>query len=181
MPDERRGASLLEVVIIALLLGIVSIPLLQSFGSFSRSMHRSTRHTRAIYLAQSVLEQIRARAFVSRDLLGELESLAEDSRQVVDQGGSASRFFLRFENLQGSDLHGITEETDPDLFQQLSLYRCEVQVQTGSSVPLDTGSAEAAEDIVEVGVTIRWPNPKGGERSITLWTVLTSMREGRGI
>ncbi len=52
----RRGLSLLEVTIVALILAAVTVPFIESFGSFGRSVHRTTRQTAATYAAQAVME-----------------------------------------------------------------------------------------------------------------------------
>lgn len=175
----RRAVSLIEVLVIAMVLGVVAIPFLEGFGSFSRSMHRTTRHTGAIYLAQAIMEQIRHRLERSRDPAAAVLALAEAGAPVVTADGAASsRYFLRFENLEGTGLHGVTRETDPDLFTQLSVYSCEVQVLTGPEVSLPR---EAGGDgLVEVGVTVRWQAPVGDGRSVTLWSMLTSPRARGG-
>ncbi len=174
---RRSGLTFMEVVMITVILAVVAIPFLNSFRSLSRNAHRSARHTRALYLAQSILEQIRHRVTVD----GELDpaNLEEQGAKVV--GADASQYFLRFENLKGLGLAPFGEESHPVFYQQLKLYECEIQVTQGSDVspnPIDTDEdGEPEDDILEVGVTLKWMNPMGGPREATLWTLITSLDE----
>jgi len=178
---SRHGLSLLEVVIVALILGVVAVPLMQGFGTFTRGMHRSTRQTSAVYVAQSILEQIRRRVVLRRAGPPDFSAYAEEGAQVTsEEAGAASQYFLRFENLEGTSFHGITAETDPELHRQLSRYSCEVQVHFDAPDPnLDSDvDGEPEADLAEIGVTVRWEAPGGGERSTTLWTLVTGRKRG---
>jgi len=170
------------VVVVALILGVLSVPLLRGFGTFTRGMHRSTRQTTATYVAQAIMEKVRDR--VAAGSWGELDfrDLAEEGARVTaegDAGGVPSRYFLRFENLQGTGLHGIEAARTPDLHRQLERYGCRVQVLL--SIPdLDSDANGIPEqDMAEVGVEVTWQAPGGGgSRTATLWTLVTL--EGRG-
>ena len=171
---------MLEVVVVVMILAIAAIPFLQSFRSFSRSMHRSARHAAAIFVAQSILEQLRHRVSVTGDL--EAEAMREAGAVVVADTGDAggvSQYFARFQNLEGTDFHGITREDAPDLYLQLEHFRCDIEVRPASEIPVDSdGDGNSEDDMVEVGVTVRWQAPVGGERSTTLWTMFTTTRRG---
>lgn len=169
---------MLEIVVVVMILAIAAVPFLQSFQSFSRSMHRSARHAAAIFVAQSVMEQLRHRVSVSGDL--DAAAMREAGAVVVStgegEGGAVSQYFASFQNLQGTELHGITFEDAPDLYRQLEHFRCDIQVQPATDIPVDSdGDGNAEADMLEVGVTVRWMAPAGGERSTTLWTMFTTV------
>jgi hypothetical protein len=176
---------MLEIVVVVMILAIAAVPFLQSFQSFSRSMHRSARHAAGIFLAQSVLEQLRHRVEVEGNL--EAETMREAGAVVVggagdgaEEGGGVSQYFAHFQNLQGTEFHGISFEDDPDLYRQLEHFSCDIEVNPAADIPVDTdGDGDAEQDMLEVGVTIRWLAPAGGERSTTLWTMFTTTKAER--
>lgn len=177
---SRGGVSLLEVVIIGLIVALAAIPLLNSFGSFSWSMHRTTRETGAVYAGQAIMEQVLERIRVADDGSFDLSGLAEAGARVAAEAeGERSRYFARFEDLQGSGLHGITPERDPELYRELSRYTCTVEVIPGAGAGLDSdGDGRPEDDLAEVGVTLSWEVPGGSRRSHTLWSIMTSHRRG---
>lgn len=175
---------MLEVAIIALIMGVVAVPLMRGFGTFTRGMHRSTRQTGAVYLAQSIMEQIRRQVVIRRAGGPDFASLAEEGATVVTEtGATGSRYFIQFENLEGTTLHGITAESDPELYRQLSRYSCSVEVLEGpSSGEIDSDANGRPElDMAEIGVTVSWEIPGAQEnarRSTTLWTLVTGRDRG---
>lgn len=179
MGVRRTGLSIVEVIVILAILAVTAIPFLSSFTNFSRSAHRSARHTAAVYVGQAVIEQLRQRVMIEGEL--DAAALTEAGGSIVAGGGpEASQYFARFEDLQGSGLHGIREADQPELYAQLSHFTCDVAVVTGAAVGVDADGDGAAEpDLVEVGVTVRWRAPAGGEREATLWTLLTPYEGGR--
>ncbi len=181
-PDRARaGLSLLEVVIIAVILAVVGVPLMQGFGTFTRGMHRTTRQTAAVYVGQAVMEQIKSRVALSSGPEIDFSDLAEAGARVATQNdGERSKYFVRFENLQGTQLHGITRETDPELFLQLSRFACDVVVDTASaSGYLDSdGNGANEKDMAEIGVTVKWEAPGGSMRETSLYTLVTGLRAG---
>lgn len=164
----------------SLILATVSIPMLRGFGSFTRGMHRSTRQTTAVYLAQSVLEQVRHRVLAAGPDGPPFGDLAEEGARIAADGdGPGSRYFAEFENLEGTTFHGITREADPELFRQLSRYGCRVEVYTTTGTGDLDADADGMEepDMAEVGVTISWEAPGGSPRHTTLWTMVTDLRK----
>lgn len=179
---RRRGLSLLEMTIVALILAAVTLPFLEGFGAFGRSMHRTTRQTSSIYLAQAIMEQVRRRMELGLAQPPAFAGLAEEATRVATASdGERSRYFLEFENLQGKGFHGISPVTDPELYQQLAHFGCRVEVVAGPAAGIDAdrdGRPEPA--MVEVGVTVLWANPAGGTRETTLWSVFGSDEPGEG-
>lgn len=169
------------MVIIALILGVVSVPLLQGFGTFTRGLHRTTRQTAAVYIGQAIMEQIKHRVYLRSGGVLDFSDLGEDGARVATQDdGERSKYFLEFENLEGTSLHGITQDSDADLYRQLSFFSCKVEVLTGAaSTELDSDGNGAQElDMAEIGVTIQWQVPGGSSRETTLWTIVTGFRAG---
>lgn len=171
---------MLEIVVVVMILAIAAIPFLQSFQSFSGSMHRTARHAAAIFVAQAILEQLRHRVAVAGVL--DPETMREAGAVVVaapeggGEGPALSQYFAHFQNLEGTDLHGITAADAPDLYRQLEHFACDIEVHPAADIPLDSdGDGAPEQDMIEVGVTVRWKAPAGGERSTTLWTMLTTM------
>lgn len=166
------------MVLVIVVLAVVAIPFLSSFGSFTRGMHRTRRQTTATYLAQSVMEQILRRVQTEAEGTPDFRSLAEGASNVVTEtNAGASRYFFAFENLEGTGLHGIEEKLDPQLYQQLSLFQCQVTITQGADLGVDTdGDGNPEEDMFEVLVEVLWQNPHGGSRSTQLATMFTTFR-----
>lgn len=175
---QRRGLSVVEMVLVIVVLAVVAIPFLSSFGSFTRGMHRTRRQTTATYLAQSVMEQILRRVQTESRQAPDFSPLAQAASNVVqERGAETSRYFFHFENLQGSGLHGIDPASDPSLFKQLELYQCKVTITQGAELGVDSdGDGNHEEDMFEVLVEVLWQNPKGGARSTQLVTMFTTFR-----
>lgn len=170
---------MVEMVVIALVLGIVAIPLLDGFGTFSGSMHRSTRETGATYLGQAVMEQILRLVTVRPDGSLEVAGLEEAGAAVATgSDGAPSRYFARFENLAGTSFHGITPESDPELFRQLSRYTLDVEVRPPSAAVDSDADGSPERDLVEIGVTVSWQVPGSGRRSTSLWSMVSGRRPG---
>ncbi|MBI4864108.1 MAG: type II secretion system protein [Candidatus Riflebacteria bacterium] len=116
------------------------------------------------------------RRICARDYEKFFLNLTEEGEPIVVLRDKApSRYFVDFVNLKGSRLHGITQETNPTLYQELEHYRASLEVRL--SVPESTldsdGDGHPEIDLVEIVALIRWTGPGGEELSRSFFTVFT--------
>ena len=192
---RKAGLTILEVVLAIVILGLVMVPVLQTFSTFRKGFTKMNKYNIAIGLASTVLDHIHFSLYnndvrLSDVLASQAEKAAakadgakdffdefvEDKTKVTSEDPSAiSSYFVRINDLTKSGAFGITKENDPELYHQLKDFRCSVDVFY--SLPYDIidsdmdGTPEV--DMAEVRVTISW-NEDDRERSVELWTVYSA-------
>lgn len=182
---------MLEVVLAIAIAVAAFIPIMDSLGGLRSGFNYSRKRTTAIFLAHAILDGIRYRLYEEgpfgagdasatqekRVALSRFfEGLAEQGALVAtDDEGLRSRYFAELESLEGTTLHGITSAHYPVSFPRLRDYRCRIEAfRDGPSNDAD-GDGTPEADLCELKVTLFWQERVGGaERSLTLWTVITS-------
>lgn len=177
-----EGLSLVEILLACVLLVVLSVPLLDVLRSLRLGYAHSADRTTAAFVAQAVLEEVRYRlyAFGSGSAEGGDEAMESFFARLGEEGarvaswrdGERSRYFARFENLQGTGLHGFTPEQHPEIYARLYDMLCDVHVRT--PIPATDGG-EPELGLAEIEVVVSWPSAGGGPRrpSLSLTTIVT--------
>lgn len=188
--------SLLEILLAGVLVVAATIPLLDTFGGLRRGLQTSTRRVTALFLAQSILENVRYRLYNFGPFAGALpapadrnqaiveffEELREEGAQVAtDSDPERSLYFARIEDLSGTGLHGICRASHPNVFPRLAAFSCRLEVISDSPETDGDGDGRPDEGLAELSVVIHWQEPTGGpEQELRLWTLLSARRHGHG-
>jgi hypothetical protein len=181
------------VGLVVLLIGLV--PLVQTFQGGFQATQMGREHTQALYLADSVLEEVRARVATS---LSRYYRISDDARTIRDRA-SAGAWKAVFAGLSegkkkvvGSDRSQISTyfasmvdgggapgpigpDSDPITFAQYRNFTTEVKVGFDvEGAPIDSdGDSKGETDMCELVVTVRWIERKGEERSLVLSSIFT--------
>ena len=163
MASGRRngGISLVEVLLACVLLVVLAVPILDALRGLRLGYAHTADRTTASFVAQAVLEELRYRLYAfyrsddpTKSLEQFLASLAEQDARVASwRDDERSRYFARFENLQGTGLHGFTPDRHPEIYARLYDMLCTVTVQTPFPA-VDGGPPE--EGLAEVEVRVSW-------------------------
>jgi hypothetical protein len=189
-PSRRAALSLLEVVVAACIAVIAMVPLLVAMMKGKDADLLSEHTARAMLLADSVLEQARARITSAiRPQPGSdgrvtidawrtvFNQLAESRKKVVSPNAAeVSSYFQRIDDPRGGAAGPVQEGVDPLTFSQLAGMEVEVQVHfdvNGAQIDSD-GDRRAESDMCELVVVVHWNEPQLGPRSYQLNAVLTS-------
>lgn len=186
------GISLLEILIALTILLIGLYPIVETFRSGFRATHLTKEHAQATMLADSVLEEVRARVTAG---LGRYYTLA-DSGEVVRQRAGAGAWKRVFEPLAEErrkvvsanasevstyfralfDGGPVTAAVDRIAVKELAAFSIEVQVRFDvEGAPIDSdGDGRAETDMCEVTVTVIWTDPgQPGEKTVRLGSLFT--------
>ena len=196
MTSRRSGLSLLEALVALVILLIGLVPLVQTFQGGFRATQMGREHTQALYLADSVLEDVRARVATT---LGRYYGIADDARTVRDRAtagvwksvfaglaedrkkvvstdrSQVSTFFSSMVDWKGGSPGPIGPESDPITFAQYRGFTTEVKVAFDvEGAPIDSdGDSKSETDMCEVAVTVRWTESKGEEKSLVVSSLFT--------
>lgn len=198
--SDRASFSLVEILVASAILAAALIPLSESFHVVIFGFKHTTESTHGAFLAQSVMENIRYRlynldsrycklnaseaerkaAIERKDYETFFKELAEaDHGQCIEvregTGSSTSKYFLHFEKLQGTTLHGIRPDTSPRLFQELKDYSIEVQVSFDDVPAIERVGLDPTQqvDLARVTVIVSWLDRNDEHRESRYSTVLT--------
>lgn len=187
-PRRVRALSLVEALMGAVILFIGLVPLVHTFRTGMKATQVSKEHTQAMFLADSVMEDVRARVQSSlgryyriaddaatvrqRADSGAWKSvflpLAETRRKVVSQDPTAiSTYFAQMVDARGGGAGPITREADPVAFSQLACFSTEVLVGfdvEGAGIDSDA-DARSETDMCEVRVKVFWGDPSSGREA----------------
>ncbi|MFY9493435.1 MAG: type II secretion system protein [Minisyncoccia bacterium] len=153
---NKKGFSLLEIIIVLGFLGIVAVSLVQLNLMFARGVAVSSLNVRANALAAETTEALR---FIKEDQWNELGNLTPNTVYYLSFSGSPSRW-----NIVGSD-PGKVDDIFTRTFKVNQVYRDAVTgkiVSSGGSLDTKTLLAE---------VNIDW-NEKGKDKNIKITTYL---------
>ncbi|MBI2945662.1 MAG: prepilin-type N-terminal cleavage/methylation domain-containing protein [Candidatus Wallbacteria bacterium] len=195
----RRGLTFIEILIASAILAGALAPIVQSFHTLIVGFGRTSESTHGAFLAQAVMENIRyrlynfdARFYCVNDTeearAGKVENQAwklffqglaesEGARWVVEKPAGISRYFLEFENLQGSTLHPVSQESNPALWRALAGYSCEVFVTfDGADEIFDPdNNGKRQVDMARVRVVIHWTDGKDVPQQSFFETILSRL------
>jgi MSHA pilin protein MshD len=166
---DERGATLIEVVMAMLVLGVAIPPLLALFREVAAHSASDTYQGVAVTYAESLMEEIVSKAFEDPDLavgsFGSEESSRAAFDDIDDFDGLNNTPPERFDGSALADYGGFTRSalvesvlsTDPD--------------------PI-TAEADGSTDFKRIRVTVAWTGADGGE--LTLTTQRTRLAGGGG-
>jgi prepilin-type N-terminal cleavage/methylation domain-containing protein len=194
--SKPRGLSLLEILVAMAILLIGLYPLVQTFRTGFAATRMSKEHGQAMLLADSVMEEIRARiAFGLGRYYGLAESgstvrqraaagewknvftpLAEPRRKIVSANRSDISTYFSHLYDTGSGEGPVDATLDRIAARELAAFECEVKVRFEvDGAPIDSdGDGRAETDMCEVDVTVHWrENATGEEKSARLTSLFT--------
>lgn len=196
----RTGLSMLEILVALAILMIGLYPLVETFRGGFAATKMSKEHGQALLLADSVMEEVRARITYSlgryyglaetgtvvrqRASAGAWKNvftpLAEERRRVVSQ--NPSEISTYFKSLfatapVGTGAAGpVVAALDPIAVRELAAFTTQVQVRfdiDGAAIDSD-GDGRSESDMCEVAVTVSWrEGEKAEEKSLRLETLFT--------
>lgn len=196
MRSRRTGLSLLEILLALVILMIGLYPLVETFRGGFAAVAMSREHGQALLLADSVMEEVRARITYSlgryygladsgavvrqRASAGAWKSvftpLAEERRRVVSQNRSEVSTYFRSLFDTGAGPQPVQAALDPIAARELAAFTTQVQVRfdvDGAAIDSD-GDGRAETDMCEVAVTISWrEGDKAEEKSLCLESLFT--------
>jgi len=194
--SKTCGMTLLEALVALAILIVGLFPLVQTFQGGFHATLLGREHSQALFLADSVLEEVRARVATS---LGRYYGLADDAKTIRDRTAAGawkavfntmaegkkkvvgtdrsavSTYFSSMVHPKGGQLGPIGPDIDPIAYAQLAGFTTQVEVNFDvESAPIDSnGDSKAETDMCEVLVTIRWTDQNGGERSYSVSSLFT--------
>lgn len=166
-------------------------PIVETFRSGFKSTHLTKEHAQATMLADSVLEEVRARVTAGlgryytladsgatvrqRAAAGAwkrvFEPLAEERRKVVSADQSEISTYFRALFDAGSGPGPVVAAVDRIAVKELAAFTTEVEVRFDvEGAPIDSdGDGRAETDMCEVSVIVRWSEPgMPDEKSVRL-------------
>ena len=178
----RRGLSLLEILVALTILLIGLVPLVDAFKTGFRGAALTGEHAQAMLIAESVMEEARARVTYS---LTRYYGLADTGSEVLKRArrGDWKNDFLRLETPgpepivstdrskistyfrtvfnDGTGEGPISGAIDPIAVRQLEKFRVAVKVSFGqSSEGIDSnGDRRPESDMCEIEVIVTWDEP----------------------
>lgn len=196
MVRRATALSLLEILLAMVILLIGLYPLVETFRGGFAATRMSKEHAQALLLADSIMEEVRARITYGlgryhglgdsgtvvrqRASAGAWKSvftpLAEERRRVVSQDPSGISTY--FKNLfdTGEGAGPVRAALDPIAARELAAFTTQVQVNfdvEGAAIDSD-GDGRAESDMCEVAVTISWrEDGRADEKSLRLGSLFT--------
>lgn len=193
---RRAGLSLLEILIALVILMIGLYPLVETFRGGFAAVNLTKEHGQALLLADSVMEEIRARityglgryyglgdsGTVVKDRASRgawksvFQPLAEERRRVVSRNPSEISTYFKAVFDTGAGPAPVSEALDPIAARELAGFTTQVSVRfdvDGAAIDSD-GDGRPETDMCEVEVTVSWrENERADERSIKVASLFT--------
>lgn len=196
---KKRGMTLLEIMIAFGILSLFIIPFLRAFVTTSKGVAKTGDYTRAVFLAQKVIEDIRYSAYNedSRDFPDFLHTITDgqdgdDIRVAVDDGvGSATGESTVGVGTTGESTVGVgsafftnvfDSQNNPDdqtVIKQLEKFTVKVDFSN-----VKVNSDEESPDTAVVNVSVIWydgaEESEENRRLVYMSTVITRVQQKRG-
>jgi len=191
-----RGLSLIEALVALAILLVGLCPLVMTFQGGFHATLLGREHTQALFLADSILEEVRARVATN---LGRFYSLSDDAKTIreravsgawkavfntmaegrkkvvgVDRSEISTYFASMFQPKDGV-LGPIVPDVDRVAYAQLAGFTTQVDVKFDvEGAPIDSnGDSKPETDMCEVFVTVCWKEQNGTEQSYSISSLFT--------